>query len=56
MDTVMTRGAAAPLTHEPAPATFRIRRLLSAILHATLGRVPMPQRDVPPEYYRFPLF
>lgn len=37
-------------------------RLLSAALHATLGRLPVPpaapppRRDVPIEFYRYPWF
>jgi hypothetical protein len=38
-------------------------RLLSAALHANLGRLPVPpmpppplQRDVPIEFYRYPWF
>lgn len=30
-------------------------RLLSAAAHATLERLPLPHRDLPPEWFRFPL-
>ncbi len=36
--------------------TGRLRRLLSALATAAVERLTSPQRDVPPESYRFPPF
>ncbi len=59
MDTILTRGGAAPFTKPrrvtPAPAT-RLLRLLSAVALAVADRLTLPQRDLPPEFFRFPPF
>lgn len=34
----------------------RLRRLLSALAYRAADRITLPQRDVPPEFYRFPPF
>ena len=49
--TAKTRTAARP----QAPG-HKVRRALSAILHATLDRMTVPYRDLPPDFYRFPPF
>lgn len=33
-----------------------VGQLLRGWVHATLDRLTMPERDAPPEYYRFPWF
>ena len=46
--------ARAPGAH-PSALAFLLRRL-SALAYAAADRLTSPQRDVPPEFYRFPPF
>ena len=56
MNAILARSAAAPTTRAPAPVPApTLRQLLTALLHATLDRLSLPQRDVPPEFFRFPM-
>ena len=45
-----------PPAIDPQRRTRRVGRLLRNLVHATLDRLTLPQRDAPPEYYRFPWF
>ncbi len=49
MNAILRRGGERPSAHN-------LRRLLSAALHATLERMTVPYRDVPPELFRLPPF
>jgi len=51
MDAIPMRDAGASVM--PAPRR-RLRRLLSALAHAALERLTSAQRDVPPDFHRFP--
>jgi|SoimicmetaTmtLPB_FD_contig_41_14893304_length_512_multi_2_in_0_out_0_2 hypothetical protein len=59
MDTVLTRTGDAPVLEAPKGGTRGATRMLGRLLLAmaqTAGeRVILPQRDVPPEWFRFPL-
>lgn len=55
MDAITTHAAElAP--HRKPSATARLFRRLSALAYAAADRLTSPQRDVPPEFYRFPPF
>jgi len=51
MHAILTRVAGVPAM--PAPGR-RLRRLLTTLALAALERLTLPQRDVPPDFYRFP--
>ncbi len=51
MDAILTRAAGVPAA--PAPGRS-LRRLLTTLALAALERITLPQRDVPPDFYRFP--
>lgn len=59
MDRVIARTAGVPTRRpaSPQPRDFagRIRRLLMAVAWAAAERVTSPPRDVPPEFFRFPM-
>jgi len=51
MNAILTRTSDAPAM----PAPWRgLGRLLTTLALATLERITLPQRDVPPDFYRFP--
>jgi len=52
MDQVLTRTAELPAS--PAPQQS-LRRKLTALALAALSRLALPQRDLPPEFFRYPL-
>ena len=60
MDAILTRTAdlpATPLPQARAPGIGRrLGKVLSTLAYAALERITSPQRDMPPEFYRFPLF
>ena len=51
MNTILARAADLPAM--PAPGRS-LRRLLTTLALAALERITLPQRDVPPDFYRFP--
>jgi len=51
MDAILTRAADVPAM--PAPRRS-FGRLLTTLALAALERLTLPQRDVPPDFYRFP--
>ncbi len=59
MDTVLTRTGAAPVIRAPQPgpgrATRALGRLLLTMAQTAEERVISPQRDVPREWFRYPL-
>ena len=60
MHAILTRAVDLPATqalqHAISQAGRRIAWLLSTLASAALERLTLPQRDVPPEFYRFPPF
>ena len=50
----ITTGATAPRS-KPG-GLVRLLRRLSALAYAAADRLTSPQRDVPPQFYRFPPF
>jgi len=59
MDTVLTRtgDAAQPLSRaQPAGVNQRsLRELLAAVARGLAERVTLPDRELPPAWFRFPL-
>ena len=59
MDGVLTRTGDAPLTRAAQPRARRVTRALGHLLltmaQTTAQRVMLPQRDLPPEWFRYPL-
>ncbi len=63
MDAILTRTVDLPasaLPSRPAENTAKgiagmLRRLLSGMAYAAAERLTSPQRDVPPEWFRYPL-
>ena len=64
MDTVLlpaglTRTGDAPIARAPQPGARRVTRALGRLLltmaRTVEERVILPQRDVPPEWFRYPL-
>jgi hypothetical protein len=51
MKAVLTRTAARRPTHKPPES----RELLAAVAQSVAERVTLPHRDLPPEWFRFPL-
>ena len=57
MNKIRTRTGSLPAAYPNNQRPHGARRLLSKMLHATLGKLTLPQREPPPaEYYRFPWF
>lgn len=54
MNATTTRTAALPSRRQPAGGLARLLHRLSALAYAAAERLTSPQRDVPPEFYRFP--
>lgn len=58
MDAILNRTGAAPVPQIPQPRAVRgigrALRALSAVAYVIAERLTLPQRDVPPEFYRFP--
>jgi len=52
MNAILTGAAALPLR----PPRRSILRRLSTLALAALERIALPQRDLPPDFYRFPPF
>jgi hypothetical protein len=56
MERVLARTAAIPAASpQPRKIAGRIRRLMLAVAWAAAERVTSPPRDVPPEFFRFPM-
>ncbi len=59
MDRILTRTRDAPVIEAPQWGTRGIRRplghLLLAMAQVTTERLIWPQRDLPPEWFHFPL-
>jgi hypothetical protein len=52
MEAILARTAELPAT---PPAQRRFHSMLSALAQAALKRLTLPQRDVPAEFFHFPL-
>ena len=59
MDWVLTRTGEAPAAPAPRHATGAVRSvhgpLLAVVAHAATLRLSSPQRELTPEWFRFPL-
>jgi hypothetical protein len=59
MDAILTRAGDLPVTRTPAPETDGITQMVSRFLltmaQTAAERLVSPQRDLSPEWYRFPL-
>jgi len=56
MATIPKPAGTMPASETPRRRARNVTRLLRGLVHATLDRLTLPQRDTPPEYYRFPWF
>lgn len=54
MDATLTPAAGLPAIPLRASGARRLLRVLSALAYAAAERLTLPQRDVPPDFYRFP--
>ena len=59
MDAISARTTDLPVVKTPerrARGAKRLLKTLSSMAHRAAERLTSPQRNVPPEFYRFPLF
>ncbi len=57
MEPILEHAGAVPVvhpSHQPIGVGKRLLKLLYAIAYATADRITLPQRDLSPEFYRFP--
>ena len=59
MDAILTRAGDMPVVTMPRPRVGdmpgRLRQLLARLANAAAQRVELPQRELSPEWFRFPL-
>jgi hypothetical protein len=55
METTLNRSADIPLPQQAHGLMSKIGRLLIAVATSVGERVTSPPKDVPPEFFRFPL-
>jgi hypothetical protein len=56
MNTITTHAAELAPRDKSSRPLARLLNRISALAYAAAERLTSPQRDVPPEYYRFPPF